>query len=134
MSAFICLYSIARHVATTTRLLANFGTLRNCVFGPGQTIGVHGAEPRYVLGVVHSDQRGTKKAVADAIYEAGINSIESAHRDFPKYGIAYDITAIDRPLSHDQLLALADNARSLSKDPTAIRSIRQIDVQAWGGK
>lgn len=119
---------IARYVATTTQLLANFGTLRNCVYGPGKMIGVHGSEPKYVLGVVHSDQRGTKKAVADAIYEAGINSLESAHRDFPKYGIAYDITALDRQLTHDQLLELVDNARKLAGDPTAIRSIRQIDV------
>lgn len=121
---------IAEHVATTTRLFACYGTLRNCVFSPGSTIGVHGAEPRYVLSVVHSDARGTKKAVADAIYEAGINSIESAHRDFPKYGIAYDITALDRPLTDAQLQAMVANARTISGDERAIRSIRQIDIAA----
>lgn len=119
---------IAQHVAMTTRLMSRFGTLRNCVFSPGQTIGVQGAEPKYILGVVHSDQRGTKKAVADAIYDAGINSIESAHRDFPKYGIAYDITAIDRPLTDEQLQRLVESARDISGDVSAVRSIRQIQV------
>lgn len=121
---------IAQHVANTTRLFSCYGTLRNCVFSPGQTIGVHGADPRHVLCVVHSDARGTKKAVADAIYEAGINSSESAHRDFPKYGIAYDITALDQPMSDEQLRALVEHARKISGDEHAIRSIRQIDVAA----
>lgn len=119
---------IARHVATTTRLFSCFGTLRNCVLSPGHVIGVHSAEPKHVLCVVHSDTRGTKKAVADAIYDAGINSIESAHVDFPKYGIAYDITALSEPMSERQLEAMVETARKISGDETAIRSIRQIDV------
>lgn len=119
---------IAQHVATTTNLFSCYGTVRNCVFSPGHTIGVHSADPRYILAVVHSDTRGTKKAVADALYDAGINSVESAHRDFPKYGIAYDITALDQPLSDAQLQALIAHAREISGDDSAIRSIRQIDV------
>ena len=119
---------IAQHVARTTKLFASYGTLRNCVMSKGGNIGVHAADPRHVLAVVHSTARGTKKAVADAVYEAGINSLESAHRDFPKYGIAYDITAIDQPLSAKQLEELVASARSISGDPHAIRSIRQIAI------
>ena len=48
--------------------------------------------------------------------------------DFAKYGIAYDITAIDRPLDDGQLQSLVALARDISGDPTAIRSIRQITV------
>lgn len=119
---------IAQHVANTTRLFGCYGTVRDCVFSPGHSIGVHGAEPTYILAVVHSDARGTKKAVADCIFDAGLNSVESSHRDFPKYGIAYDITATDRPMSDEQLAELVQRAREISGDPTAIRSIRQIDV------
>lgn len=119
---------IAHHVSTTTNLFNCYGTLRNCVFSPGQTIGVHGVDPAVILAVVHSDTRGTKKAVADAIYDAGLNSLESAHRDFPKYGIAFDITATDKPLSDEQIQSLVQNAISISGDETAIRSIRQIRV------
>ncbi len=119
---------IAQHVANTQKLFGCYGTIRDTVYAPNQRIGVQGAEPKHVLAIMHSDARGTKKAVADAIYDAGINSLESAHRDFPKYKVAYDITAIDRPLDEAQLQRLVENARSISGDETAIRSIRQIDV------
>ncbi|MFB6372551.1 MAG: hypothetical protein ABEN55_05460, partial [Bradymonadaceae bacterium] len=74
--------------------------------------------------------RGTKKAVDDCIYEAGLSNIGSSHRDFPRYGFAYDINAIDRPLERDQLRQLVREARSLSDDESAIRAIRQIDVSS----
>lgn len=119
---------IAQHVAMTTKLFGCYGTLRDCVYAPNQNIGVHGADPTFILAVMHSDARGTKKAVADAIYDAGINSIESSHRDFAKYGVAYDITAVDRPLTDEQLQRMVENARKISGDATAIRSIRQIEV------
>ena len=119
---------IAQHIAMTTAMFGQYGTLRDCVYAPNQNIGVQGAEPSHILAVVHSDARGTKKAVADAIYDAGANSIESSHRDFPKYGIAYDITALDRPLTMEQIQNLIENARKISGDETAIRSIRQISV------
>lgn len=121
---------IAHHMATTTNLFGCYGTIRDTVYSPGQVIGVHAADPSHIFAVVHSDARGTKKAVADAIYDAGINSLESSHRDFPEYGIAYDITATDRELTEDQIAALVRNAVEISGDEHAIRSIRQIDVAA----
>lgn len=118
---------IASHVAGTTRLLSRTGRLRNCVFGGKQEIGIGGDETiGSYLTVVHSCQRGTKKAVDDAIYHAGVNNITSAHRDFEKYGIAYEVVGIDKALSDEQLQGLIDEARELTGNPTAIRAIRQI--------
>ena len=119
---------IAAHIAGTTRLLARYGTVRDTVFAPRQTIGVEAEAPYWALAVVHSDARGTKKALSDAIYEAGASNIQSSHRDFPKPGIAYDISAIDQPLEEAQLEDLVERARRLSKDETAIRSLRQFEV------
>jgi len=100
------------------------------VFGRGKRIAVDSEDPSYVLTVVHSDARGTKKAVDDCIYEAGLSNIGSSHRDFSRYGIAYDINAIDQSLSEEQLQTLVDTARSLSGDEDAIRSIRLVDVDS----
>jgi D-3-phosphoglycerate dehydrogenase / 2-oxoglutarate reductase len=120
---------IAQHIANTAQLFDTKGAVRDCVYSPGVTIGVDTDEADYVLTVVHSDSRGTKKAVDDAIFEAGLNNIQSSHRDFPKYGFAYDVNAIDRPLTQEQLLKLVKSARELSKDPFAIRAVRQISVR-----
>lgn len=119
---------IAQHVATTTRLFNTYGTLRDCVFSPGQTIGVDADNAATILTVLHSDQRGTKKAVDDAIYEAGLSNLESSHRDFPEYGFAYDVSAIDRPLNRAQLRALIAKAAELTGEPGAIRAVRQIPI------
>ncbi len=120
---------IARHVAGTTNLLSNYGTLRNCVFEPKHTIGFDAGSFDHVISVVHSTERGTKKALDDAIYAAGASNLMSAHRDFDRYKIAYDIVAIDKPLSEDQLSELVCEATRLSGDSIAIRSIRQVTVQ-----
>ena len=119
---------IASYVSNTTQLFNRYGTVRDCVFAPGHTIGVDPEQPRYVLTVVHSDARGTKKALHDSLYEAGIDTLSSSHRDFPKYGLAYDVNATDRPLSEDQIRSFVQSARKISGDPDAIRSIRQICV------
>ncbi len=119
---------IAEFVASTTKKFNTYGTIRDCVFSPGRSIGVGAANPKYILSVVHSDKRGTKKAVSDCIFDAGISSTQSSHLDFPKYGIAYEINAIDKPLTREQLESLVAHAVEISGDPTAIRSIRQIDV------
>lgn len=123
---------IAQYVATTTRLFNSYGSLRDCVYSPGQSIGVDADQAATILTVIHSDKRGTKKAVDDAIYEAGLNNLESAHRDFPEYGIAYDVSALDRPLNRAQLRELVRLASSLTGDPKAIRAIRQIPVPKNG--
>lgn len=119
---------IAKHKATTTQLFDCYGTVRDTVFAPGQVIGVEAENPDVILTVVHSDVRGTKKAVDDCIYEAGLSNLQSRHRDFPRYGFAYDVNAVDRPLSDEQMATLVQEARKITGDESAIRSIRMIEV------
>ena len=78
--------------------------------------------------VVHVDTRGTKKAVDDAIYEAGANNLRSAHMDFPGLGMAYDLSALDRNLDEDQARELAQAAARMTGDPNAVRSVRAIPL------
>lgn len=117
---------IARHVANTARLFNLYGTVRDTVYAPGQMIGVDGAEPPSILAVVHSDARGTKKSVADAIFEAGFSNLESSHRDFAKYNFAYDLNAVDQTMNQTQIESMIESARKISGDPRAIRSVRVI--------
>lgn len=119
---------IASYVAKTTRMFKEAGMVRSCVFAPDSIIGVDTDPARHVLAVVHSDARGTKKAISDTIFEAGLNNLESSHRDFPDYGVAYDVSAMDGALSDEQLVGLVTQARSISGDASAIRSIRQIKL------
>ncbi len=119
---------IAAHVAATARMLNRAGVVRDCVFAPRQVIGVDAAPPYWALAVIHSDARGTKKAIDDSIFEAGADNYQSSHRDFRQLGIAYDISAIDRPLTPEQLDELVRRAHAISGDPTAIRAIRQFHV------
>jgi len=119
---------IASHMATSTQMLNEQGTVRDTVFAPGQTIGVNADPPYWALAVVHSDVRGTKKAIDDSIYEAGASNLQSNHRDFPDLGIAYDVSAINQPLDEAQLDQMIERAVELSDDPNAIRSIRQFKV------
>lgn len=120
---------IARYVARTCAMLDTHGSVRNCVFMPKANISVS-SEHDHILAVVHSDTRGTKKAVDDAIYAAGINNLQSAHVDFPAYGIAYDLSALERPLSEDEIDQLIREAARLTGDPGAIRAIRMISPKA----
>jgi len=119
---------IARRVATTMSRFSLQGALRDCVFEPRAKMDLGDqAAGGTVLAVVHSVSRGTKKAVDDAIYEAGASNLGSAHRDFPN-GVAYDLSVLDQPLSPDGLAQLVERAADLSGDARAIRSIRQVPV------
>ena len=118
---------IAAHVAGTTRLLSRNGRLRNCVFGGRHEVGIGASDDiGSYLTVVHSCERGTKKAVDDAIYNAGANNITSSHRDFVKFGIAYEVVGVDKALSDSEVEGLILEARELTGNPDAIRAIRQI--------
>ena len=120
---------IAAYVSGTTHLFNAFGTVRSCVYSPGKIIGINDTERAdTILAVVHSDARGTKKAISDAIFEAGRSYLQSSHRDFAKYGIAYDVSAMDGPLTQEQLERLVQTARQISGDETAIRAVRQIEL------
>ncbi len=119
---------IACYVSKTTQLFNQSGAVRSCVYAPGQEIGVETDRPNYVLAVVHSDVRGTKKAINDALFDAGCNNFESSHRDFSEYGFAYDVSSIDKPLTEDQVASLIKSAQEITGEPDAIRSIRQIKL------
>ena len=98
---------IAKYVARTTELLSRYGMIRNCVFRPRASIQFEVPKQGCLVSVVHADKRGTKKAVDDAIYEAGANNLRSAHIDFPEYGVAYEVSALDRALSPDDVATIA---------------------------
>ncbi|PIW02046.1 MAG: 3-phosphoglycerate dehydrogenase, partial [Deltaproteobacteria bacterium CG17_big_fil_post_rev_8_21_14_2_50_63_7] len=98
----------------------------DCVYMPKANISVSPAISKHVLAVVHADTRGTKKAVDDALYRAGVSNLQSAHVDFPRFGIAYDLSAIDQPLNTEQLDSLVEDAIQLTGAQDAIRSIRMI--------
>lgn len=121
---------IAQHVAGTTKLLSEFGTVRNCVYMPQHEIGLEMGAYNNIITVVHSSERGTKKAVAEAIFNAGASSLVSAHRDIDKFGIAYEVIATDRPLTDDQIQEMILRGQEVSKAPFAIRAVRQIQLKA----
>jgi D-3-phosphoglycerate dehydrogenase len=119
---------IAARVARTVGQLSRWGALRDCVFAPRTELGLGAFEPgQAVLSVVHSTRVGTKKAVADAIYEAGVSTLGSAQQDFP-IGVAYELIALERPLSEGELHHLVGLAARLAGDENAVRAVRQVVV------
>jgi len=121
---------IAQRVAWTLGQFSKNGTVRDMVFAPRERLGL--VDPRsrdkVLLVVAHSTARGTKRAVDDAIYRAGASNLSSVHKDFEALGVAYDLSEIDRPLSKDELLNLINTASKETGDPSAIRSVRQIQI------
>lgn len=121
---------IARKMAGTARQFSHLGTVDDCVYAPKRRVDVAStAESPHVLAVVHADVRGTKKAVDDAIYSAGVSNLQSAHRDFARYGIAYDLSVLDRALTDDELETLVADARTITGRDDAIRAIRQVSLE-----
>ena len=98
--------------------------IRDCVFRPSAKIEFEAPDGQHILAVVHTDKRGTKKAVDDAIYEAGASNVRSAHVDFPEYGMAYDVSVLDRPLTASQADSLVQMAQRITGEPNAIRWLR----------
>jgi hypothetical protein len=74
---------------------------------------------------------GTKKAVADAIYEAKVSTLGSAQQDFSN-GAAYEVSLLERPLTDAELARLVSRASELAEDDNAIRSVRQMVAPAGG--
>ncbi len=122
---------IARYMARTTQLFSELGMVRNSVFRARANVEfpVTPDEAAATLAVVHADERGTKKAVDDAIFAAGANNVRSAHVDFPRYGLAYDLSALDRALTEAEIDALVESAARITGDPTAIRAVRTIPLR-----
>ena len=79
-----------------------------------------------LLAVAHATTRGTKRAVDEAIYDAGASNLSSVHRDFEAYGIAYELAEIDRPLDEREVRALIEKARTVTGDDRAMRSVRLL--------
>ncbi len=120
---------IGRKMARSARLLSARGTVEDSVFAPKRRIGVAAtALSPYILAVVHADARGTKKAVDDAIYRAGVSNLQSAHRDFPRYGIAYDLSVLDRPLTDEEVAGMVAHATEITGRVDAIRAVRRISL------
>lgn len=118
---------IARRVAQTVRAFNRFGALRDCVFRPRLNLGLGEIPPgSWVLAVVHSTRRGSRKALQDAIFEAGASNLSSVHQDFEDHGLAYDLCATDRPLDAEQLERILHHAATLTGEVDTIRSIRQV--------
>lgn len=120
---------IARYVARTTELFSRYGMIRDCVFRPRAKIEFEAPDGQHILAVVHTDKRGTKKAVDDAIYEAGASNVRSAHVDFPEYGIAYDVSVLDRALTSSQASTLIGMAQRITGQPDAIRWLRTFAAE-----
>jgi D-3-phosphoglycerate dehydrogenase len=101
------------------------------VFRPRLQLGLSEVTPgSTLLAVVHSTARGSRKALQDAMYEAGASNLSTVHQDFDEYGFAYDLAAIDRPLDPGQVAALFERAAALTGVPGVIRSLRQVPVPA----
>ena len=117
-------------MARTLGQFSRLGNVRDTVFAPRSQLGLaeSAGQGKVLLAVVHSTARGTKRAVDDAIYQAGASNLSSVHKDFVMYGAAYDLASIDRPLTENEVRSLVDEAARVTGDPHAIRSVRQIVV------
>lgn len=120
---------IARRVAHTIRGLNRYGSLRDCVFRPRLTLGLGETVPgTTLLAVVHSTRRGSRKAIQDAVFEAGASNLSTVHQDFEDYGMAYDLMAIDRPLDEGQLQLILEMSARLTGEAGSVKSVRQLAV------
>lgn len=121
---------IATRVSHTFGSFSQRGSVRDCVFRPRMTLGFDEvpAGAKALLIVAHATTRGTKRTIDDVIFEAGASNLSSEHRDFMDLGLAYDIAALDRPLSADQVTGLVQKAQDLTGDASAIRSVRQVTL------
>ncbi len=118
---------IARRVAHTIRTFSDVGYLRDCVFRPRMVLG-HTDLPDHatLLSVIHGTERGARKAIQDAIFDAGVSNLSTAHMDLDELGVAIDLLALDRPLSDAELQEIDDRASKLTGTPGVVRRVRQI--------
>ena len=57
-----------------------------------------------------------------------MSNLQSAHRDFPRYGIAYDLSVLDRPLTDEELAGMVAHAAEITGRADAIRAVRRITL------
>ena len=72
--------------------------------------------------------KANKKAVDDAIFAAGVDNLQSSHRDFPRYGIAYDLSVLSRSLTDDEVRGMIEEARKITGRVDAVRAVRQVTL------
>jgi D-3-phosphoglycerate dehydrogenase len=119
---------IAQRTSQTLGHFSGAGRVRDCVFGSKVRLALvdgTGAHKALLL-VGHATARGTKRAIDDAIYEAGASNLASTHRDFVNLGFAYDLAALDRPLTPELIEGMVAAAAEVTGDDSAIRCVRQI--------
>ena len=119
---------IARRVSETCEKFSAFGSVRETPYRPRAALALteQPQKGQALLMVLHSTARGTKRAIGEAIYDAGRSNLASVHTDFNEYGFAYDLALIDAPLSPEVIVDLATRAKELSGEENAIRSVRQV--------
>ena len=77
--------------------------------------------------MVHPRQRPRQQPrLEDAIFDAGVSNLSTAHIDIDELGIAIDLLALDRPLNDDELRAIDTRAGELTGVPGVVTRVRQI--------
>jgi D-3-phosphoglycerate dehydrogenase len=119
---------IARRVGETFLQFSEEGKVRDTPFRVRSALSLSDGqkEGQALLFVCHATTRGTKRAVDEAIYEAGISNLSSIHSDFHDYGFAYEIALMDGALSHTAIFDIVRRAEELTGETNVIRSIRQV--------
>lgn len=119
---------IAGRVTQTTLSFSTQGAVRDCVLAPRTVVSmVDDLRPgRASLVVAHGTTRGTKRALDQAIFEAGADNLRSEHHDLERWDVALDVNLLDRPLPNSALKTIVQRCAELSGDPEAVRSIRQV--------
>lgn len=120
---------IARYVAQTARRLSDVGMLRDCVFSPKSIIGFDALDGvEHLVSVIHCDSRGMKAEVDRAFYDMGLSILGTEHRDFKDYGVAYEVIAVDRAVTHEQLSLMAATVAKRTGVTRAVLAARYLHV------
>ena len=121
---------IAQRVTETFERFSTSGAVRDTPFQARTQLQLSdsGEIGQALLIVCHSTARGTKRAIDEAIYEAGASNLSSVHKDFNEHGFAYDLALLDGPLTEEQINRIITRSRELTQVENTIRSVRQITL------
>ena len=103
---------IAKRVFETVSKFSRQGIVRDTPFRVRSNIALSDSprSAQSLLVVCHSTTRGTKRAIDEAIYEAGISNLSSVHSDFHEYGFAYEIALLDDVLTQQGIIDIVGGA------------------------
>ena len=121
---------IAQRVCETFTDFSKMGMVRDTPFQPRLLLQLSevSKQGKAILAVCHSTVRGTKKAIDEVIFQAGLSNLSSMHKDFDELGFAYDLALLDGVLSEEDIQSLVANAAELTGQQDAIRSVRQVSL------